>query len=297
MVMKISLIVYTVIVQSVISFGYHRPLHLFSSRRHDSSDAYHKSRYSYSLSSAGKSDIEEVVTLQSNAKEVTSGLFRKISRSNKIFDYEEILSSEDVDEYQKRFRGLQKLFPDVEETLLRDLVFISPLLLALETESLQSAVRRLREELPYVDPSYVISQRSCGLDLLLSCMSPTFDLETCRQDVVNVIGKQRNATDFLRRVPHSLTPRYLLALREYCTVMKSFLLLDTRESLNIVERWPGILGIDISTSLSRFNASIHRHKLIPENENSIFFISKILRTVPRALMQDIPKRVSTSTIE
>lgn len=295
MVMKIPLIVYALIIQSAISFGYYRPLYSFRSRNHDSTDAF-KSRYSHGLSTTGTSDVEESVTSQSNAKEVTSGLFQKISRSNKIFDYEEILSTEDVNEYQKRFRGLQKLFPEVQETLLRDLVFISPLLLALETESLQVAVRRLREELPYVDPSYVISQRSCGLDLLLSCMSPTFDLETRRQDVVNVIGKQRNATDFLRRVPHSLTPRYLLALRDYCTIMKSFLLLDTKESLNIVERWPGILGIDINTSLSRFNASIHRHKLIPEHETSIFFISNILRTVPRSLMQDIPKRVSITAI-
>lgn len=297
MVMGVLLIVYAAIVQSAISFAYYRPPSFSSIHYHDLSDTYFKSRYSHGLSATEISDTEQSVVSKSSVKEANSGIFRKISRSNKIFDYEEILSTEDVNEYQKRFRGLLELFPDVSETTLRDLVFISPLLLALETESLQSAVRRLREDLPFVDPSYVISQRSCGLDLLLSCMSPSFDVEKRWKDVVDVIGKERNATEFLRRVPHSLTPRYFLALRDHCIIMKNFLLLDTRASLNIVERWPGILGIDISSSLSRFNASVHRHKLIPAHEMSTFFISNILRAVPRSLMQDIPRRVSTTFAE
>lgn len=272
------------------------------------SNAYYHTRYSRSntylaklrlasqqkatvTSATGISETEKNVV--SKEKEINSGLFRKISLSNKVFEFDEILSSEDVDEYQKRFHNLMVLFPDVSETDLRTLVFISPLLLALETSSLQAAVNRLHDELPFVDPSYVVSQRSCGLDLLLSCMSPMFDLETRRNDVIQVIGKERNITEFLRRVPHCLTPRYLVALRDHCLVMKEVLQLDAKSSLNVVERWPGILGIDLVQSLSRFNSSMHRLELVPLQEAGTLYLTKILRAVPRALMQDMPRRVRT----
>jgi hypothetical protein len=244
------------------------------------------------MTATGITEKEESSASKTKEKETNSGLFRKISQSNKNFDYEEILSAEDVDEYQKRFHNLLALFPHVRETELRTLVFTSPLLLALETENLKKAVDRLQSDLPFIDPSYVISQRSCGLDLLLSCMSPLFDLETRRNDVVTVIGKERNVTEFLRRVPHCLTPRYLLALRDHCIIMKDYLNLDAKSSLDMVERWPGILGIDLLTSLSRFNASLHRLELVPAQETGTFFLTKILRAVPRALMQDMPRRVS-----
>ena len=172
-------------------------------------------------------------------------------------------------------------------------MFTSPLLLALETESLQAAVSRLILELPFINPSYVIAQRSCGLDLLLSCMSPMFDLETRRNDVIAVIGKERNVTEFLRRVPHCLTPRYLLALKDHCYILKEMLQIDTRTSLDIVERWPGILGIDLAQAVTRFNTSLHRLDLIHPDESAPLLISKLLRAVPRCLMQDMPRRVRT----
>jgi hypothetical protein len=66
-----------------------------------------------------------------------SGLFRKISYSNKDFEFDEILSPGDVKQYQNRFHKLMILFPNVSEKSLRAMVFVSPLLLALETEDLQ----------------------------------------------------------------------------------------------------------------------------------------------------------------
>lgn len=143
----------------------------------------------------------------------STDLFRKINYSNKEFNFEEILSPDDVVEYQKRFHDLMVLFPNILESDLRSMIFISPLLLALETKDLNKAVARLKYELPYVDPSYVIAQRSCGLNLLLSCMSDTFNLSASTSNVVDVIGRERNITEFLRRVPFSLTPRYKLTVR------------------------------------------------------------------------------------
>lgn len=288
MVMRVLLFVCIAVVQLMYSNAYYS-MHHYRSRTNLAKQASLDRQTRTSTSATGISETEKNVV--SKEKEINSGLFRKISMSNKVFEFEEILSSEDVDEYQKRFHNLMVLFPDVSETDLRTLVFISPLLLALETGSLQTAVSRLQEELPFVDPSYVISQRSCGLDLLLSCMSPMFDLETRRNDVVQVIGRERNVTEFLRRVPHCLTPRYLVALRDHCIVMKELLHLDAKSSLNIVERWPGILGIDLVQSLSRFNSSMHRLELVPYQETGSFYLTKILRAVPRALMQDMPRRV------
>lgn len=288
MVMRVLLFAFTAVAQFMCPNAYHS-MHHYRSRTHLAKPASFDYQKLTAPSATGISETEKYAV--STEKEVNSGLFRKISMSNKVFEFEEILSSEDVDEYQKRFHNLMVLFPEVSETDMRTLVFISPLLLALETGSLQTAVNRLHDELPFVDPSYVVSQRSCGLDLLLSCMSPMFDLETRRNDVVQVIGRERNVTEFLRRVPHCLTPRYLVALRDHCIVMKELLHLDAKSSLNIVERWPGILGIDLVQSLSRFNLSMHRLELVPYQESGSFYLTKILRAVPRALMQDMPRRV------
>ena len=232
-----------------------------------------------------------IVLPKTTDQELNSGLFRRINYINKDFEFDEILSSDDVEEYRYRFQCLMKLFPEVSEGDLRALVSISPLLLALETENLQAAVSKLRHEVPFINPSYVITLRSCGLDLLLSFMSPSFDLEARRYDVVTVIGKERNVTEFLRRVPHCLTPRYFIALRDHCYIAKDMLQMDSRTSLNIVERWPGILGIDLSQAISRFNASLHRLELLKSDSTGSVLISKLLKAVPRCLMQDMPRRV------
>lgn len=129
------------------------------------------------------------------------------------FDMDEVLSAEDVADYQKRFRALSSLFPGVMESDLRALVGISPLLLVIGTDDFRTAVNRMQSELPYVDPSYAVSQRSAGLDLLLSFMSPTFNLVARCRLIENEIGPNRNLTEFIRRVPHALTPRYLLGVK------------------------------------------------------------------------------------
>ena len=126
------------------------------------------------------------------------------------FGFDEVLSADDVADYQKRFRALSSLFPGVMESDLRALVGISPLLLVIGTDDFRAAVNRMQSELPYADPSYAVSQRSAGLDLLLSFMSPTFNLAARCQLIENEIGPNRNLTEFIRRVPHALTPRYLL---------------------------------------------------------------------------------------
>lgn len=69
-----------------------------------------------------------------------AGLFRKMTYYNKDSEFGEILTSDDVKEYQKRFLSLQDLFPLLSETDMRSIVFISPLLLALETNDCNTRI-------------------------------------------------------------------------------------------------------------------------------------------------------------
>ena len=159
------------------------------------------------------------------------------------FGFEDVLSAQDVEDYRRRFDALSALFPGVSDDDLRALVGVSPLLLVIGTDDFRVARDRMVRELPYVDPSYAVSLRSAGLDLLVSFMAPTFDLEarmglvaryvpprssqapafvraSTSHAPIREVGPGRNLTEFIRRVPHALTPRYLLALREYCTAMQ-----------------------------------------------------------------------------
>jgi len=93
------------------------------------------------------------------------------------FGFEDVLSAQDVEDYRRRFDALSALFPGVSADDLRALVGVSPLLLVIGTDDFRAARDRMVRELPYVDPSYAVSLRSAGLDLLVSFMAPTFDLD------------------------------------------------------------------------------------------------------------------------
>ena len=51
----------------------------------------------------------------------------------------------------------------------------------------------------------------------VTCHLSPVTCHACRE-----VGPGRNLTEFIRRVPHALTPRYLLALREYFAAMQVF---------------------------------------------------------------------------
>jgi hypothetical protein len=241
------------------------------------------------------------------------------------FGFEDILSEEDVKEYRGRFSKLAEMFPEVSWRRLREIVEMSPLLLTIETDALRRGVVVMRQELPFVDPSYVITQRSAGLDLLISLMSPSFNLRSRWEDVVDVIGMKRNATDFIRRVPQSLTPRYILALRDHCMAMRELLGLDRDAAVDIVCDWPTVLTINLSMSISRVQSSLRKHGILPlrparannvvnstagrqegastDDDSSIsrserdisseerVLLAKIVRQAPRCLAEDVSRRV------
>lgn len=281
-------ILFFINLSSLQIFGYKIRLLTFNSKSALSATTVERSI----ISESEETSLEPELYITKKAMvEKNAGLFRKITYPNKDFEFGEILTTDDVEEYQKRFQGLKELFPFITEIDLRSLVFISPLLLALETESLQTAVRRLANDLPYVDPSYLIQQRSCGLDLLVACMSPTFNLELRLNDVKAIIDN-RDLTAFIQRVPHSLTPRYLLALQDHCFILNDVLGFSLTKSLNVIENWPGILGIDLKKHLTRFITSLHKQKLLPaKKKDEEKFISNLMYKVPRCLMQDMPRRV------
>lgn len=78
----------------------------------------------------------------------------------------------------------------------------------------------------------------------MACISPSFNLEKRRNDVVAVIDN-RNITEFLQKVPHALTPRYLVLRQDYCFIFKDVLGISLKDRVDIIETWPGIIGIDL----------------------------------------------------
>ena len=126
----------------------------------------------------------------------------------------DILNPSDLAQVQSRLRRLAALFPGIEPAELHQLVQISPLLLFVDSLQLEAALARLRREMSYIDPSYLLQQRAPGLELLLSLGAPAFNLTSSLRDVVRVAGPGCNVTQLVRRAPQVLTPRYLLAMSD-----------------------------------------------------------------------------------
>ena len=126
------------------------------------------------------------------------------------FGIDDILSQEDLTSIGESFDRLIQLFPSIERETLRRIATKSPYLLALTPDKLSFAVNRIKAELPSVDPSYVMSQRTLGVELLIHCISPAFNIGDQVAQAEQILGEKRNLTEFIRRVPHVLCPRALI---------------------------------------------------------------------------------------
>lgn len=80
--------------------------------------------------------------------------------------------------------------------------------------------------------------------------------------------------------------------------MKEKLQIERKVAVDIVEKWPGILGIDIYKSLNRLNSSLSRVVDLNENNNTKtykkpypLFMSNVVKIIPRVLMIDISRKV------
>jgi len=129
------------------------------------------------------------------------------------FGIDDILSKEDMLYIGESFDRLKLLFPSIEQETIRRIATRSPYLLTLSSEKMILAVNRIRVELPFVDPSYIMSQRTLGVELLVHCTSSTFNIENQVIQLGQILEEKRNVTEFIRRVPHVLSPRLLLNLQ------------------------------------------------------------------------------------
>ena len=264
-------------------------------------------------SAGGGSDTAPVrkSAISVNREISKGGFFRTFTSTT--FEMDDILSTSDMAETWLRFSSLLELFPDVDEVYLRDTVSRLPLYLAIETEKFSYAVERMRKELPFVDPSYVLQQRAAGLDLFLSFMGGRLDDDGSKSSGSHefnvsqhveeleafLIHKGYQGTDtmeFVRRVPHAVTSRYLLALQDFCVVIEDALGLSAADAMAIVEKWPAILTVDVAVGLRRLQTSLAR--LLQSEAGGgrgggpdVHLLATIVKTVPRVLVQDPSRRL------
>lgn len=172
------------------------------------------------------------------------------------FGLEDILSQDDIQIFQQRFQMLKKIFPKLTELELKEIVSTSPLFLTMEPEKFQKSVELIVSMYPCVDPSYLLSQKSPGLELLLLVMSGDFNFSERQQHLQQIIGSQRNITAFIHKIPHALAPRYTLRLQDQISVLKeSFPTIDMKTSLDMMESCPKLLTCDIKASSNRVKES------------------------------------------
>lgn len=231
-------------------------------------------------------------------------------------EFADILNAADLAEAEKRYEHLKQIFPGVGEEELQQLVRTSPLLLFLETSKLEESVRKLNTAVQYVDPSYLISQRAPGVELLLSVTSSTFDVQKNLADVVQVVGLNYNVTQLIRRVPQVLTSKYLLALKEAVEILERRLACTKMEAVDLVEKFPGLLSFaSLEIRLDRLRSSLQRNGILMsvcDGENGVEIcdngnasaklqsshrtpthdapLKRIVMAVPRVLAQDVTKR-------
>ena len=216
-------------------------------------------------------------------------------------DLSDILNNADLEEVEARFEQLRGIFSTVAVDELEEIVRLSPVLLFLETSKIKEAIRKLNTAVAFVDPSYLLTQRAPGVELLMSVVTtPSIDISMAMQDVVSVVGANYNTTGLVRRVPQILTPKYLLALKEVLSTLDGKLGCTNLEGLALVERFPGIVNVasSLPSKIDRLEASLLKNGILLEgNGGSDVTLKSIVLAVPRVLMQDTDKRLHYLSVQ
>lgn len=197
---------------------------------------------------------------------------------------EDLFNENDLKIIRERFIGLNKVFPRIKELDLRDIVTSSPLFLTMETDKFINALKQLQEVYPYIDSSYLISQKSPGLQLLLLIMSGNFNFIERQMDVQRVISNSKFSCDeVIQRIPHILIPRYTLLLNDQLFAFKKhFPFIDDRVSMGIVMKWPKILSIDLTANIKKLT-EVFQSMNIKLNNKELFLV---IKNSPQVLLVD-----------
>lgn len=216
----------------------------------------------------------------------TFGQYQHFIKANTLqtFGIEDILSENDLVVFQERFRRLQEIFPRVTERDLTKIITSSPMFLTMNPENFEEALSIIAAIYPAVDPSYIIQQKSPGLELLLSTMSGNFDFSGRQSRLHNIIGHDRNVTEFIHRIPHALLPRYAARLESQVETFRRVFPTTCRNNsatiFSIVEKWPSILSIvDLEASILELDHFFKKQNLSFQ-EKELFMI---IKGAPQAL--------------
>ena len=200
-----------------------------------------------------------------------------------------------------------------------------PLLLSMEEEKISKAVAVMRCQAPFINPTFLLQQRSPGIELLVACTFPTFNL-TREMDEISAFYFQAQGThactrvlnmrsrnkgkakdqkaaaetsglsprelveDFVRRAPHVLAPRFKSALYAHTAALEEKLNMAPGAALHLVVKWPGLLSLrNIHDKLNMLNASLVEHDM----PNDLVFIRALVQRNPRVLHKDMGKRVDS----
>ena len=199
-----------------------------------------------------------------------------------------------------RILHFSRLFPSLPKEALNAVLDRAPILLTIQPEDLSEGVERMKEALPFCDPSYVLQQHVAGVDLLLYFTSlkgspPNSPMDTIgsqMEAVAAVLGlhPSDNATaitQFLRRCPFAILPKYCSALQTQLRVLESTLSLSRSVSISTVMKFPILLELDLPLRLQILNSSLAAADI----PTSTAQLTRIVRTVPRVLMQDVGRRI------
>ena len=163
---------------------------------------------------------------------------------------EDILAKDDLEIMRANIPAMRSIFKHIDTASFESLVHSYPILLAMKPDELSTAISRLNSQVPYVDPNYMVAEHSAaGIELLMSCRSPIFNLsrqveETSKVLRIGGVSTFNTTRAFIRRVPHVLNPRYRSRLHDQLLIMRDMLTLKSHsEALGIVKRWPGIIMI------------------------------------------------------
>ena len=229
---------------------------------------------------------------------------------NNLGELYDILAPQDVEWATDRLRHLKSILPDsLSRYELNEIVLRHPILLSLDTDKITEAMMKMEKAIPFVDMSYLLKQHSPGIELLIQCLSPSFDLEEQYKELSMFLDINKvNPKNFVRRVPYALAPRYRLALTDHCMVLQEELGYSSKEALGIIMKWPAVLvQKNLRTNIGRLEVALLNAGMIDlKNEskeadnNSIDvanaqvnrkMLSKLVGTVPRVLRKDTPRRI------
>ena len=205
---------------------------------------------------------------------------------------EELLTRDDLDSARSRLRHLAETFPGLQAEDFNALMDRSPVLLTIEEEALERGLRRLRARLPWCDPSYIIQQRVAGVDLLLTFVEEDMEVEPMIEKVGSILslpraGNRTELVEFIRRCPFVILPKYQNALAEHIDVLQSEFGFKKPTAKAIFEKFPLLLEINLREQLQSLNASLI-HCEIPLSQAAL---GRIVKAVPRVLVQDVEKRI------